>query len=281
MENTADTLFRDGRRAADAGNYSLACPMFEASYHLDPALGTLLNLADCEEHRGQLALAAHHFRQLWAALPTSDDRRALADSRARTLELRAPKLRIVLATTAPAIVTRDNVTLPAAMLGSSVAVDPGHHVIVVTAAGRQDKRYDVSLGLGEEREVAVSPGESSTPQKPPVVASTPLVKPGSTQRTAAFALGGVGAVALVTGTIFGVVALSHLTSANAGCDGNVCANQEAVNQFHSAQSFAIAADVTLVIGAVLVGGALFLAFTAPHASHSDTAAMPAWMGGRF
>ena len=49
----AEMLFREGRHAADMGNFALACEKFEASHKVQPAPGTLLNLADCEESRGQ------------------------------------------------------------------------------------------------------------------------------------------------------------------------------------------------------------------------------------
>src|SRR5450631_560862 len=86
----ADVLFREGRRDADAGNYALACPKFEESFRLDPAPGTLLNLADCEENRGQLTRAWQHFQQLTDELPATDERRPIAIARARALETRAP-----------------------------------------------------------------------------------------------------------------------------------------------------------------------------------------------
>jgi len=287
---TADTLFREGRLAAEAGDYALACPKFEESYRLDPAAGTLLNLGDCEENRGQLGRAWKHFRQLYDRLPATDDRKPIADARARAVELRAPKLRVVLSAAIPANVTRDDVVLSRAALGTSQPVDSGRHVIVVTAIGRREKRYEIVVADGEDKEISVSSGDPLEETKPPVVVTvlplplplgTPPPKDGNVQRTAAFVVGGVGIATFVTGSIFGVVALSRLSSANAGCTGNVCANQDAVNQFHGAQSFAIASDVTLGIGLALIGTAVFLALTAPHGSATSAHAMPIWMGGRF
>lgn len=288
--STADVLFREGRQAADAGNYAVACPKFEESYRLDPAAGTLLNLGDCEENRGQLGRAWKHFRQLYDRLPVTDDRKPIADARARAVELRAPKLRIVLNATVTANVTRDDVVLSRAALGTSQPVDSGRHVIVVTAIGRREKRYEVIVADGEDKELAVSSGDPLDETKPPPVATAlpiplattpPPPKDGSTQRTAAYVVGGVGIATFVTGSIFGIVALSRLSSANAGCTGNVCANQDAVNQFHGAQSFAIASDVTLGIGLALIGTAMFLVLTAPHGSASSARSMPLWMGGQF
>lgn len=53
----ADALFKQGRAQMAAGNLEAACTAFDSSQQLDPAVTTLLNLADCREKRGQLATA--------------------------------------------------------------------------------------------------------------------------------------------------------------------------------------------------------------------------------
>jgi TolA-binding protein len=66
---TAEVLFRTGRLHSLAGEYAAVCPLFAESLRLDPAPGTLLNLADCEEHIGRTATAWAHFRELSRELP--------------------------------------------------------------------------------------------------------------------------------------------------------------------------------------------------------------------
>ena len=284
----ADALFREGRRAADAGNYAVACPKFEESYRLDPAAGTLLNLGDCEENRGQLARAWKHYRQLYDRLPATDDRKPIAEARARALEARAPKLRIAIALTPAATVTQDDAVVARGSLGTSVPVDSGRHVVVVTSVGRRDKRYEVSVVDGEDKELSVAVGEPlvegdvSLPPAGPL-ATQPPPRDGGSQRTAAYVVGGVGIATFVTGTLFGIVALSRLSSANAACTGNVCANADAVNEFHGAQSFAIVSDVTVGVGLALIGTAVFLAVLAPRGTNPTavTRSIPGWVGGRF
>lgn len=219
----ADALFREGRLAADVGNYAVACPKFAESYRLDPAPGTLLNLGDCEENQGELALAQRHFRQLYDELPVADERKAIAGARARAVENRASRL-----------------------------------------------LHDTKL-----RPVV---GTVPTPHEAPQ--PLPPARDANVQRTAAFVVGGVGVSALVTGGVFGVVALAYLGSSNAACSGNVCASEAAVSQFHGAQSFAIAADVAVSVGVALIGTAIVLALTGPR-DHGVHAAVPNWIGGRF
>ncbi|MFO0567610.1 MAG: hypothetical protein U0263_18270 [Polyangiaceae bacterium] len=50
----AEALFNAGRDAVKAGDYPTACAKFRESNRLDPAPGTVLNLADCEEHLGHV-----------------------------------------------------------------------------------------------------------------------------------------------------------------------------------------------------------------------------------
>jgi hypothetical protein len=286
--STAEALFREGRRAADDGNYAVACPKFEESYRLDPAPGALLNLGDCEENRGQLARAWQHFRQLHDQLPPTDDRKAIAEARARAVELRAPKLRVMLIATGPAVVTRDDIVLGRASLGTSVPVDPGRHLIVVTAMGRRDRRYEVSLGEREDRDVSVSSGEPLPEATRPLAATVPApqeatqapAREGRTQRTAAFALGGVGIASLTTGAFLGAVALSHIASS--GCAGNVCSNRDAPSELHGVKAVAIAADITVGLGVSLIGAAVVLALTGHRTTGTRaTSSVPAWIGGRF
>src|SRR5664279_1330441 len=51
----AAKLFEEGRDLARVANYQDACDHFAQSYELDPAAGTAVNFADCQEHLGHLA----------------------------------------------------------------------------------------------------------------------------------------------------------------------------------------------------------------------------------
>src|ERR1041384_7022387 len=63
----AETLFREGREAVKRADYAVACPKFQESQRLDPAIGTLLNLALCEESWGGLADARLPLGQVLAS----------------------------------------------------------------------------------------------------------------------------------------------------------------------------------------------------------------------
>src|SRR5665213_1764373 len=69
---TADVLFNDARAAMAAKKFDLACAKFRESNRLDPAVGTLFNLANCEAQRGQLVTAWTLYRQVLEKLPPDD-----------------------------------------------------------------------------------------------------------------------------------------------------------------------------------------------------------------
>ena len=233
----ADALFRQGRRAADRGDWATACERFEQSQAAEAAPGTLLNLADCEETRGQLTRAWRDFLALADALPETDERKAVALERARRLERSMPKLRVRLAfSSIPARVYRDGVELGQASLGVALPVDPGMHVVLVHEPGFHDRAYTVPVARGDEKDLEVEHGAQS----------------GDAMRTVAWALGGVGLASLAAGTTTGVLALTDLSASNGACIDGICANPGAVQQYDRAQSLALASDITLGVGAALV-----------------------------
>ena len=95
----AEALFRAARGAIDKGDYATACPKFEESNRLDPQVGTVFNLADCDEHLGKVATAWQLFKEVAQRLPQGDERVAMASSRATALEKKLP--RVVLRATSP------------------------------------------------------------------------------------------------------------------------------------------------------------------------------------
>src|SRR5689334_23696908 len=86
----AEALFQLAQRLMAEGKYAEACPKLDASNNLDPGVGTLLFLGDCQEKLGKLASAWATFQQAMAlAKARSDpDRTAVAELRATALQPR-------------------------------------------------------------------------------------------------------------------------------------------------------------------------------------------------
>ena len=53
----AEALFLKGKELLASGSVDEACSLFSESLRIDPATGTLMNLADCEERQGKFASA--------------------------------------------------------------------------------------------------------------------------------------------------------------------------------------------------------------------------------
>ncbi len=128
-------------------------------------------------------------------------------SSSRAIDKRLPRLTIRLASSAPADskVSRDGVVLGPASLGVAAALNPGPHRIVVTAAGRVDAEFDVTLTEGAAQEIEVHPGAPLAQEATAVAASPPRTEDAERSSDAeaspsartlltygAFGLGGVG-----------------------------------------------------------------------------------------
>ncbi len=155
----AETLFQEARVLAQAGRHAEACPKFEASFRLDPAVGTELNLADCYEHLGRFASAWGLFKQ------AADDARRVADAdaeqaardRAAALDARLSHLTIQLPKEAIVglVVTRNGTTVDIALLGTAMPVDQGAHKIECHAPGRRAWTQDLTVKVGDSVVAAV------------------------------------------------------------------------------------------------------------------------------
>src|SRR5690606_27555049 len=97
----AEALFQKGRVAMDREDFDAACQMFEESFVLDPAVGTVMNLAVCEERRGHLARSWERWHQALDLLDEDDERVSYAVLQMEAVEVRLAHLTIVAQKGAP------------------------------------------------------------------------------------------------------------------------------------------------------------------------------------
>lgn len=256
-KSAAETLFDEGRRLSGEGKFAEACVKFADSNRLDPGVGTLLNLGQCYKSLGRGASAWSTFREA-AALARANgqsDREALARSEASALEPTLIRLSIEVPPEVVAAgpqVRRDGTAVPASLWGLATPVDPGSHVIEVTAAGKQSVRIEVAptvagsttkvvipllvddpAATGGPAPVTAPPAASAAP--PPVAAPAPSQPaplspaPASDRsglRVTGFVVGGIGVAALGAGVIFLALGKRENDQALAACtsgpDGNRC-----------------------------------------------------------
>jgi hypothetical protein len=254
-------------------SYEIACAKFAESERLDPRVGTLINLALCEEALGLVATARRYWEQATdLARATGDARVTYTTDRFDAIDGKVPRLTVRLAGAVPpgTIVRRDDVELGLASLGTALPVDPGKHTVFAIAAHRADGPVImVELHEGESKDIAVEVG-AAVPEAPEVrvTSAQPVAAPpaaGGTKasvRLAAIASGAAGAVGLGLGTYFGFQAVAHQTGSPGVCHGDVCDGEGAAVRRGAIQS-ADESTVAFVAGGALVAAGVVLWIVAP------------------
>jgi tetratricopeptide (TPR) repeat protein len=278
----AEVLFRDGRAAADQGDYKTACAKFHESNRLDPAVGTLFNIADCEEKLGHLATAWTSFKEVAQRLPSDDERRAIASQRSAALEPRLPRLRIRLGHGVPSgsRVRRDGVELGAASLDTDLPVDPGQHRIDVTMPGIvKQPHYEVFLAEGETKtaEVQLEADDALFPAK---AETPPVAPPRSGTKTLGLVVGGVGLAAALTGVVTGILVLDRKQTVDQNCNADKLCNSQGLDAARSGKTLGIVTTVALATGAVGLGAGTYLVLSASSTKSSGMQTGIA-LGGAF
>jgi hypothetical protein len=139
--------------------------------------------------------------------------------------------------------------------------------------------FDVK-GDGTKQTIAIPPLEdepvappppttNNAPAAPPPPPTPPPQHPpppqSSTLRTTGFIVAGAGAAALVTGGVFGVIALQKINDVKKKCPSTPCTDAAAVSDDHTAGTFADVSTVAVSVGAVaLAVGTIFVLVSPKH-----------------
>jgi hypothetical protein len=298
---TAEALFQQARQLMKAGQFSEACPKFAESQRLDPAVGTLLYLAECYEKNGQTASAWATF-ELAAAEGRKDNQAArekIAKERAQQLLGRLSRLTIAVPAAARVVgltIRRDDIEVGAPSWDTALPVDPGQHVVQASAPDK--KPWVTAVDVGQDAasvvleipvlEDAAPAPTAAVPPQPVAPPSTPVVaspaespagkdstsSSGGTQRIAGLAIGGAGVVSFGVGTVLAVVAQSKETDSEKYCapdDPSRC-TQQGVDILDDARGLNTTGNILLGVGGLLVVSGAVLYLTAPSAS--DAAKSP-------
>jgi hypothetical protein len=265
---TAEALFRQGRQALEAKNYREACPKFAESQRLEPAAGTLMNLATCEEKLGKLASAWQHWKEAIDALPPSDDRISFARGRVNDLEKKLPKLRVTLAG-AGGKVFRDEIELGPASQGVMLPVDPGPHVVTVQLEGHLPEKATVEVAEGEEKQIEVHPGPIDSHAHE--VHADIVAKP--RPRTLGWVVGGIGVAGVGTAAVSGLMLVNQRSKVQTLCPEKSCTTQEGVDAAATGKTLLVVNTAGWIVGAVGVGLGAYLVLS-PSSSKVTTALVP-------
>jgi hypothetical protein len=262
----AEMLFEEGRRLLESRDVAAACAKFAESQRLEPAGGTLMNLAACHERAGKTATAWAEFNDALAEARRDGRQDRVREAGIRIAAL-APRLARVTVTSRPeaspgVTVLLDGVALGAASLGTPIPVDPGEHSLRADAPGRLSWIAHVTIEEGATPSFDVpflelAPASASSPTAaalapPPSPAGHPL-------RVPAVVIGGVGLAALGVGAAFGIVAAEKKHDSEGLCDpsGDACSSTGA-GLLRQANTAAWASDFGVGLGAAGLVAATYL-----------------------
>jgi tetratricopeptide (TPR) repeat protein len=265
----AELLFRQGRAALQRGEYEEACSKLGESQRLDPAAGTLMNLATCEEKLGKIASAWQHFREAMDALPADDDRVPFAASRVQVLEGRLPYLTIRLAPKAPtnAEVARDGIPLGQASLAVALPVDPGEHVVTAGGKRYEKKSFRITIAEGERKELTVAPG-ALLPDPP----APDMAGDAGSGATLGWVIGGVGVAGIATGVVTGLMLPSRRDTVEEQCRDGSC-SQQGLDAASEGRTLLIANTAGWIVGIAGIGAGAWLIWTNSDDDEKSTTAI--------
>jgi hypothetical protein len=260
----ADALFAEGKALVDS-NLLQACTKFEESLHLNPAaIGTLLNVALCDEKLGRIASAIVKFseardRAKEQGLP---EHIRAAEEHILALEPSVPHVAITLTEQLPETKILIDDAIIALDAIANVAVDPGERVIVVSAPARLPYRAKLVFARGEHKDLTI-----------PALAESVTVR--SSQRRIGQIATGVGATAAGAGLGFGLYAL-HLYNKqfddgrcrHVAGTGDLC-QPNGQSRTERARSLGNVGTVLGIAGVVVTGVGAFLWYGAPASTSND------------
>ncbi|HKO53293.1 MAG TPA: hypothetical protein VJV79_36540 [Polyangiaceae bacterium] len=304
---TAEAVFEEGMRLIKQGNFSEACPKFEISQRVEPAVGTMLYLAECYEKTNRTASSWAMFREAASLAETSGqtERMKTAQARAAKLEPRLAWLTIDVAKEAhvPGLQIRKNGVLVSAELsGTATPVDPGEVVVDASAPGYLPFSTKAKVAA-KGRVVVAVPALQAAPEATPAAVATaqPLphderVPPAAVNSTPSGAaplpaasaasgtaerpsivpwlVGGAGVVALGVGTVFGLKAISNADDARKNCPNGLCNDESGTTAASDAQTQATISNVSFVLGAAAVATGVVLYFTLPTKHGTQVGMLP-------
>lgn len=295
----ARSLALEGIKLADAGRCEDAIDKLARAEKLHHAPVVLGRLGECQVNVGRIVEGTENLRKVMreplppdppAVVTRARERAAAVFERAKN---RIGNLHIVVkgpADHAGVVVTVDGQPMNSALLEADRPTDPGEHLIEASANGFLSNSAKVSVGAGDRESVVIvlepdpnaraaalapSPGSNPADTTTLFTRNPPLVESGVTgsgsfadspperDLTAAYISWAAGGAALLTGSIFGLVAFQRKSDLDASCPNQICPESQS-DQLDSARTASTTATVLVALGAVGLGvGTVFYLSAGP------------------
>ncbi len=307
--NTARTLGHEGEDALDKKDYKTAEDRFARADKLFHAPTLLLGLARAFAGEQKYVAAEEAYNRLLRENNTSSPafQKAIEDAR-REIQDVAPKIAGVVITVSAAgggdvpnpKVMLDDKAINAAALGVRRSVDPGDHVVRVSADGFKpgEAHFTATPGgttnapVALEKDTSAPPATGAGTSGAPAEGGTPgATGPGNSgtgtgtggavdtgtppkgNRTLAYVAFGVGGALLATGAVTGILALGKHSDLNTACPGGTCTpdQQSNIDSYHT---LGLISTIGFIGGAVVGGVGAYLFFTSSSRSAPKTGIQP-------
>lgn len=282
--SVARTTAKSGIQAFQEERYSDAVDLLEKAESIVHAPTHLLFIARSRVHLGRLVEAQEaYFKVINETLPANAPPaffRAQDEARTEVKQLEGRIARLTLTVTgvsAEALsITVDGTPFPSIALGVPTSMNPGKHLLVVQAPGKKSQEISVALEEGQQKSLDVTLIDS---QATPVAESASATvesgteQPGVTRHRWGYGLAATGVVSLGVGTALGIIALGASDKAledSSLCPNNAC-TPEGDKYISSAKTKAMIANISIGVGAALVGVGAYLAFTDPAKPQQEVA----------
>ncbi|MEZ4297140.1 MAG: hypothetical protein R3B70_19395 [Polyangiaceae bacterium] len=223
---SAQALFDEAMALKEKEDWAAACPKFESSYKLDPALGTLLNLANCFEKIDKIASAWARWEEAYQwATKNGDERVEYAKTQRDKLVGRLPKLQIDVTSKAAALtIERDDTKIAEAMYGVALPVDPGEHVVFVKRDDEILKTEKIKVVESQSATLSLDLAAIEKAAPPPKPKGNVIVVGGTSPalRKAGWAIGATGLATVLAAAALETVALSRKSDTAPYCVDKLC-----------------------------------------------------------
>lgn len=283
-ESDAKDLFQRGRDLRAKGDCAEATILFRKAIKIYPnGLGSLRNLAECEEQLGHFASSRRAWLDLKRALITAPNDPKYegwdkeAEEHADRLQPKVAQVIVDVTVKTPDHEGPANETsgvdllvngevLPANLIGTPLERDPGDYTIRVQAPDAQPVEQRITLVAGDNKRMSLRIVRVPKPTGP----DEDLESRRRSRRTLGVIVAGAGGLLLIGGGVVGLLWMGAKSDLEDVCRNGDTTNgpckPEATDIIDRGQTYGTLAPTLAIIGGVAVGAGAAIFLTAPSAN---------------